>query len=110
MCMADDNVGDVVRLDSCGLHRLVRAKVVLHRKLFEKCVAVKSAVEEDGSVPSANQPYHHRDVDLLVFWAAHNEFCHRYVRRGGVANRLNRILRCLSIGWRTEHERAENCE
>jgi hypothetical protein len=41
--------------------------------------AMKSDVKENRVAAAANQPHHHRDVDLLILWSANDEFGNRDV-------------------------------
>src|SRR5215471_11776172 len=47
MGVADDDVGDLLRLDAGQLHCFVGANVVCRWKRFEESIVVKAAVKED---------------------------------------------------------------
>src|SRR5256885_2666331 len=50
--MADDDVRDCLRLHSGGFHGLVGPQIVHHRKILEKSVAMKTAVEKNRVAPA----------------------------------------------------------
>src|SRR5271155_6184529 len=102
--VADDDVRPPPGLPPRRFHRLVGPQIILHRKILQKSLAMKTAVEKDRMAPAPNQPHHHRDFDFLALRPAHHQFRHWHVRHTSVTYRLNRILRRRgSSQQRTKH-------
>jgi hypothetical protein len=105
--MADHNVSYLIGLHAGRLHCEIGTQIVLHWIVFEKRIAMKAAVEENGVSASANEPYNHGDVDLLVLGAAHHKVSHCAWSRS-VTDRLNGIFRRDGPRERGGEERQTN--
>src|SRR5579871_4698083 len=90
--MADHDVCNLFRPHSGGSESLIGLQIIAHRELAEVIGPMKAAVEENSAAAAANQPEDHCDIDSLALRRTNYEFRKLHIRRGAVANRIDRIL------------------
>src|SRR5215831_69969 len=61
--------------------------------LLEKLLPVEAGIEEDVPAVAANQPHEHGDVQLAAVLGAGHQLLHGEVGNGGIADRVNLVLR-----------------
>src|SRR5271154_2609198 len=90
--VADDDVGDGVRLYSRKLHGFIWPEIVLHGEIFQKSVAMIAAIEKNVMAATADEPNDHGDVDFFVLGAAYHHLGQRKTRSGSIEDRLDGIF------------------